>query len=119
MIHNDCTPAMQIDAQSYEVRADGELLTCEAATVLPMAQRHFCSEKATQPPAHRGGLVCTHRLHLSPIFRDALTRHRTADTGFAWRQTDGLGNQRAVFGFGIAPAKIRSKRLRERSPDCR
>ena len=41
MIHNDCTPAMQIDAQSYEVRADGELLTCEAATVLPMAQRYF------------------------------------------------------------------------------
>jgi urease alpha subunit len=41
MIHNDCAPAMQIDAQSYEVRADGELLTCEAATVLPMAQRYF------------------------------------------------------------------------------
>jgi urease subunit alpha len=32
---------MRIDAQSYEVRADGELLTCEAATVLPMAQRYF------------------------------------------------------------------------------
>lgn len=41
MIHNDCAPAMQIDAQSHEVRADGELLTCEAATVLPMAQRYF------------------------------------------------------------------------------
>ena len=41
MVHNDCAPAMQIDAQSYEVRADGELLTCEAATVLPMAQRYF------------------------------------------------------------------------------
>ena len=37
----DCAPAIQIDAQSYEVRADGELLTCEAATVLPMAQRYF------------------------------------------------------------------------------
>ena len=34
-------PAMSINAQSYEVRADGELLTCEAATVLPMAQRYF------------------------------------------------------------------------------
>jgi urease subunit alpha len=32
---------MSINAQSYEVRADGELLTCEAATVLPMAQRYF------------------------------------------------------------------------------
>ena len=41
MIHNDCAPAMQIDAQSYEVRADGELLTCEPATKLPMAQRYF------------------------------------------------------------------------------
>jgi urease subunit alpha len=41
MVHNGAVPAMQIDAQSYEVRADGELLTCEAATVLPMAQRYF------------------------------------------------------------------------------
>jgi urease subunit alpha len=32
---------MQIDAQTYEVRADGELLTCEPAQVLPMAQRYF------------------------------------------------------------------------------
>jgi urease subunit alpha len=41
MIHNDLTPAMDIDPQSYAVKADGELLTCEAATVLPMAQRYF------------------------------------------------------------------------------
>jgi urease subunit alpha len=41
MVHNGATPVMRIDAQSYEVRADGELLTCEAATVLPMAQRYF------------------------------------------------------------------------------
>jgi urease subunit alpha len=41
MIHNDLAPAMDIDAQSYEVRANGELLTCEPATVLPMAQRYF------------------------------------------------------------------------------
>jgi urease subunit alpha len=41
MVHNDYTPAMQIDAQTYEVRADGQLLTCEPATVLPMAQRYF------------------------------------------------------------------------------
>ena len=36
-----CTPAMEVDAQTYEVRADGVLLTCEPATVLPMAQRYF------------------------------------------------------------------------------
>jgi urease subunit alpha len=41
MIHNDYLPVMQIDAQTYEVRADGQLLTCEPATVLPMAQRYF------------------------------------------------------------------------------
>jgi len=41
MIHNGYTPKMQIDAQTYEVRADGVLLTCEAATSLPMAQRYF------------------------------------------------------------------------------
>jgi len=41
MVHNDYLPLMQIDAQTYEVRADGQLLTCEPATVLPMAQRYF------------------------------------------------------------------------------
>ena len=41
MIHNGFTPAMDIDPQSYAVKANGELLTCEAATVLPMAQRYF------------------------------------------------------------------------------
>ncbi len=41
MVHNGLTPTMEIDAQTYAVRADGELLTCEAATVLPMAQRYF------------------------------------------------------------------------------
>jgi urease subunit alpha len=34
-------PVMEIDAQTYAVRADGQLLTCEPATVLPMAQRYF------------------------------------------------------------------------------
>ena len=41
MVHNGYTPVMQIDAQTYEVRADGVLLTCEPAAVLPMAQRYF------------------------------------------------------------------------------
>ncbi len=41
MIHNDYAPTMQVDAQTYEVRADGQLLTCEPATSLPMAQRYF------------------------------------------------------------------------------
>jgi urease subunit alpha len=38
---NDATPEMAVDPETYEVRADGELLTCEPATVLPMAQRYF------------------------------------------------------------------------------
>ncbi len=41
LIHNAYLPAMEIDPQTYAVRADGVLLTCEAATVLPMAQRYF------------------------------------------------------------------------------
>ncbi len=41
MIHNDATPVIEVDAETYEVRADGALLTCEPATVLPMAQRYF------------------------------------------------------------------------------
>jgi urease subunit alpha len=41
MVHNGYAPAMEIDAQTYTVRADGQLLTCEPAKVLPMAQRYF------------------------------------------------------------------------------
>ena len=38
---NDYQPEMEVDPQTYEVRADGQLLTCEPATTLPMAQRYF------------------------------------------------------------------------------
>ncbi|HHI77541.1 MAG TPA: urease subunit alpha, partial [Gammaproteobacteria bacterium] len=38
---NDALPVIEVDPQTYEVRADGELLTCEPAEVLPMAQRYF------------------------------------------------------------------------------
>ncbi len=41
MIHNDATPNIEVDAETYEVRADGQLLICEPAEVLPMAQRYF------------------------------------------------------------------------------
>src|SRR5439155_10941213 len=41
MIHNSATPDIEVDAETYEVRADGELLTCAPAEVLPMAQRYF------------------------------------------------------------------------------
>jgi len=41
MIHNAATPRIEVDAETYEVRADGELLTCEPASVLPLAQRYF------------------------------------------------------------------------------
>ncbi|HEY0712166.1 MAG TPA: urease subunit alpha [Polyangia bacterium] len=39
--HNGLQPRMEVDSQTYEVRANGELLTCEPATVLPLAQRYF------------------------------------------------------------------------------
>jgi urease subunit alpha len=41
MVHNDATPMIEVDAETYEVRADGRLLTCEPASELPMAQRYF------------------------------------------------------------------------------
>ncbi|HEY8382599.1 MAG TPA: urease subunit alpha [Microvirga sp.] len=41
MIHNGATPEIQVDPETYRVTADGELLVCEPATVLPMAQRYF------------------------------------------------------------------------------
>ncbi|MBI1198032.1 MAG: urease subunit alpha, partial [Phenylobacterium sp.] len=41
MVHNSATPVIEVDPETYEVRADGELLTCEPAEVLPMAQRYF------------------------------------------------------------------------------
>ncbi|MGO8205244.1 urease subunit alpha, partial [Rhizobium ruizarguesonis] len=41
MIHNYLTPEIEVDPETYEVRANVELLTCEPATLLPMAQRYF------------------------------------------------------------------------------
>ncbi len=41
MVHNDWQPTIEVDAQTYEVRADGQLLTCEPAAVLPFTQRYF------------------------------------------------------------------------------
>jgi urease subunit alpha len=41
LIHNHALPQIEVDSQTYEVRADGQLLTCEPAGVLPLAQRYF------------------------------------------------------------------------------
>ena len=41
MVHNHLVPRMEVDPQTYEVRVDGELLTCEPAAELPLAQRYF------------------------------------------------------------------------------
>jgi urease subunit alpha len=41
MVLNDALPAIEVDPETYEVRADGELLACEPAAVLPLAQRYF------------------------------------------------------------------------------
>jgi urease subunit alpha len=41
MLHNSATPLIEVDTETYAVRADGELLVCEPAKVLPMAQRYF------------------------------------------------------------------------------
>jgi urease subunit alpha len=41
MVHNDATPKIDVDPETYEVCVDGELITCDPATVLPLAQRYF------------------------------------------------------------------------------
>jgi urease subunit alpha len=41
MVLNAATPTIEVDPETYEVRADGELITCEPAAELPMAQRYF------------------------------------------------------------------------------
>ena len=41
LLLNNATPEVEVDPETYEVRADGELLTCQPAEVLPMAQRYF------------------------------------------------------------------------------
>jgi len=41
MVLNDTLPDIEVNPETYEVRANGELLTCEPADVLPMAQRYF------------------------------------------------------------------------------
>ena len=41
MLLNDALPVIEVDPQTYQVRADGELLTCEPAVELPLAQRYF------------------------------------------------------------------------------
>jgi urease subunit alpha len=41
MVNNTYLPKMEVDPETYEVRADGQLMTCEPASVLPMAQRYF------------------------------------------------------------------------------
>ena len=41
MIHNDATPNVEVDPETYVVKADGEVLVCEPAKELPMAQRYF------------------------------------------------------------------------------
>jgi urease subunit alpha len=41
MIHNAAQPNIEVDSETYEVRADGELLTCQPAASLPMTQRYF------------------------------------------------------------------------------
>ena len=41
MVYNDKLPKIEVDPETYTVKADGELLTCEPATELPLAQRYF------------------------------------------------------------------------------
>ncbi len=57
---NDLLPHIEVDPETYEVRANGELLTCEPATVLPMAQRYFLFLKS--------GLYCETRVSIALVY---------------------------------------------------
>jgi urease subunit alpha len=41
MLHNDATPKIEVNPETYTVKADGQVLKCEPVRVLPMAQRYF------------------------------------------------------------------------------
>lgn len=41
MVHNSAAPNIEVDPETYEVRVDGEMITCEPASVLPLVQRYF------------------------------------------------------------------------------
>ena len=62
MVHNDYCPRMEVDPETYEVRADGQIMTCEAARVLPMAQRYFCFD------ARRGAAAWVVRMSWAGAF---------------------------------------------------
>ena len=53
MVLNDSLPKSEVDPETYTVKADGEVLTCEPATELPLAQRYFLFSHATDPASHR------------------------------------------------------------------
>jgi hypothetical protein len=71
---NDATPKIEVDPETYEVRADGELLTCEPAEELPLAQRYFLlnilASASTSLP-HRLRRRCCSERHASRSFPTA------------------------------------------------
>ena len=69
MIRNSATPHIEVDPETYEVRADGVLLTCEPAKVLPMAQRYFLTD-AGDPRHAEGQLVEGAARHRDPRSRN-------------------------------------------------
>ncbi len=91
MIHNSATPAIEVDPETYEVRADGELLTCEPASVLPLAQRYFCSEGgmavipiSIEPPLAAPGTASPYKREPArggPSLREAPLPLREAEGG--------------------------------------
>src|SRR5690606_4188816 len=74
MVRNDWLPRIEVDPQTYEVRADGDLLACEPAAVLPMAQRYFLFWSALPS----GALPCCSLPNAAPATMPVPTRRRPA-----------------------------------------
>src|SRR5207248_2198171 len=109
MVHNSATPKMEVDAETYEVRADGVHLTCEPATALPLAQRYFLYGGTPAEGNHgtyAGALAvrCGGRQRDSGVSRPAPPAHSPRRRF-----------RHSVFvGFAARPASHRGRRARAR-----
>src|ERR1700687_5406125 len=78
MVNNDALPRIEVDPDTYEVRADGQLLTCEAAQILPMAQRYFLF--------YMGGTLLIIDHLIAPVSCDTLRAKKDDKLVLTWEQ---------------------------------
>jgi len=95
MVLNDATPHIQVDPETYEVRADGAHLTCEPATVLPMAQRYFLIEFQCLPFSESSLRVQRSNLVLAKQHSTEIASSPLAPRNYALPKSNAPGNSRS------------------------